>query len=124
MSCCGDSAPAAAKPGATQLPYKYLLKFIIVGDTGTWARREWPREKRRLLPRSSGDALRAGDVGEPWHAARMAYNVGPLRTELVAGPAVELLLLVSLLMTHSRSRSCWQVLLAAAVHGQALHARA
>jgi hypothetical protein len=33
MSCCGGSAPVP--PPSQALPYKYLFKYIIVGDTGT-----------------------------------------------------------------------------------------
>jgi hypothetical protein len=35
MSCCGGSP--AAPPPSQALPYKYLFKYIIVGDTGTRA---------------------------------------------------------------------------------------
>jgi len=31
--CCGGPAPQAQSP-IQSLPYKYLLKYIIVGDTG------------------------------------------------------------------------------------------
>ena len=36
MSCCGGSP--AAPPPSQALPYKYLFKYIIVGDTGTHQR--------------------------------------------------------------------------------------
>lgn len=32
MSCCGESQPAPA-PATPALPYKFLFKYIIVGDT-------------------------------------------------------------------------------------------
>eukprot|EP01118_Nematostelium_gracile_P004644 TRINITY_DN154_c0_g1_i2.p1 TRINITY_DN154_c0_g1~~TRINITY_DN154_c0_g1_i2.p1 ORF type:complete len:200 (-),score=63.58 TRINITY_DN154_c0_g1_i2:65-664(-) len=33
MSCCGGSEPQPIKAPAKNLPYKYLFKYIIVGDT-------------------------------------------------------------------------------------------
>jgi len=35
MSCCGgDNSGPSAQPQTQALPYKYLFKYIIVGDTG------------------------------------------------------------------------------------------
>jgi hypothetical protein len=37
MSCCGGDAPPPRTAALTQpLPYKYLFKYIIVGDTGSF----------------------------------------------------------------------------------------
>eukprot|EP01101_Sappina_pedata_P008052 TRINITY_DN438_c0_g1_i1.p2 TRINITY_DN438_c0_g1~~TRINITY_DN438_c0_g1_i1.p2 ORF type:complete len:112 (-),score=35.38 TRINITY_DN438_c0_g1_i1:77-373(-) len=33
MSCCGGPPPAARPSPVQTLPYKYLFKYIIVGDT-------------------------------------------------------------------------------------------
>jgi len=33
MSCCGGGEPAPTKAQPKNLPYKYLFKYIIVGDT-------------------------------------------------------------------------------------------
>lgn len=36
MACCGGGEQAAKpSPAVQSLPYKYLFKYIIVGDTGT-----------------------------------------------------------------------------------------
>ncbi len=98
MACCGNQAPAQAKPATNQtLPYKHLFKYIIVGDTG----RPSSPLILYLASSASSDNMNINEILYCYYCkftANLTYNACP----------------------HN---SGWQILLVAAVHRQALPAR-